>query len=53
MTLKSDAEFKEKLTLSSKNEMRNLGNLRTYFCRKYIVFEPKKYRGVMCHNIEE
>ena len=24
-----------------------------YFCRKYIIFEPKKYRGVMCHNTEE
>ena len=26
MTLKSDAEFKEKLTLSFKNDMRNLMN---------------------------
>ena len=21
--------------------------------RKYIIFEPKKYKGVMCHNTEE
>ena len=27
--------------------------LMCYFCRKYIMFEPKKYRGVMCHNTEE
>ena len=24
-----------------------------YFCRKYIMFEPKTYRGVMSHNTEE
>ena len=24
--------------------------LMCYFCRKYIMFEPKKYRRVMCHN---
>ena len=29
MTLKSDAKFEEKLTLSSKNEMRNLVNFHT------------------------
>ena len=28
-------------------------NLICYFCRKYIMFEPKKYRGVICHNTEE
>ena len=27
--------------------------LMYYFCRKYIMFEPKKYTGVMCHNTEE
>ena len=27
--------------------------LMCYFCRKYIMFEPKKYRGVMCHNTKE
>ena len=63
MTLKSDAKFVEKLTLGSKNDMRNLVNLNVnssksenlhfdvfFFCREYIMFEPKKYRGVMCHN---
>ena len=24
-----------------------------YFCQKYITFELKKYRGVMCHNSAE
>ena len=24
-----------------------------YFCRKYIMFEPKLYRGVMYYNTEE
>ena len=27
--------------------------LMCYFCRKYIMFEPKKYRDIMCHNTEE
>ena len=27
--------------------------LMCYFCRKYIIFESKKYRGVMCDNTEE
>ena len=27
--------------------------LMCYFCRKYITFVPKIYRGVMCHNTEE
>ena len=57
MTLKSDAKFEEKLTLGSKNDMRNLVNfnassgksenctLMGYFCRKYVIFELKK-RGV-------
>ena len=65
MTLKNDAKCEEKLTLGSKNDMRNLVNLMRavaslkiytfmcYFCCKYIMLEPKKYRGVMCHNAEE
>ena len=65
MTLKSDAKFEEKVTLGSKNGMRNLVNYNAssgksenlYFdvllCRKYVMFEPKKYREVMCHNTEE
>ena len=27
--------------------------LMCYFCQKYIMFEPKKYRGVMCHNTKK
>ena len=54
MTLKSDAKFAEKLTLGSKNEMRNLVNfhpttqksenvtLMGYFCPKYLRFDLKK-----------
>ena len=65
MTLKSDGKFEEKLTLGSKNDMRDLAdfngstgksenvNLICYFCRKYIMFGPKKGRGVMCHKTEE
>ena len=30
MTLKSDAKFEEKLTLGSKNDMRNLVNFNAY-----------------------
>ena len=26
--------------------------LMCYFCRRYITFEPKKCRGVKCHNTE-
>ena len=54
MTLKSDAEFKEKLTCSFKYDMRNLVKfhpttqksqdftLMDYFCPKYMRFELKK-----------
>ena len=53
ITLKSDAKFEEKMTLASKNVMRNLVNfnessvkseiytLMCEFCQKYIMFEPK------------
>ena len=27
--------------------------LMYYFCRKYIIFEPKNYSGIMCHDTEE
>ena len=65
MTLRSDAKFEEKLTLGSRNDMRNLVNINVssgksenvhfdgYFCCKYIMFEPKTYRKVTCHNTEE
>ena len=54
MALTSDAKFEEKLTLDSKNDMRNLVNfhpttqksenltLMGYFCPKYMRFELKK-----------
>ena len=53
MTLKSDAEFKEKLTCGFKYDMRNLVKfhpttqkskyftLMDYFCPKYMRFELK------------
>ena len=62
MTLKSDVKFEEKLTLGSKNDMRNLVNFHPtaqksknffsmgYFCPKYMRFELKKYRGVTFHE---
>ena len=54
MTLKKDSNFEEKLTFCLKNE--EIGELLTraveslkictlmgYFCRKYVMFELKKY----------
>ena len=64
MTLKNDAEFKEKLTLGSKNDMRNLVNFHSitqksenvtfmgYFCPKYMKYELKRYRGVIFNDTE-
>ena len=65
MTLKNDAKFEEKLTLGSKNDMRNFMDflsttpksknftLMGYFCPKYMTFEPKKYRGAISHDTEQ
>ena len=65
MTLKNDAKFEEKLTLGCKNDLGNLSILMwavtsleifilmCYFYQMYTMFEPLKYRGVMCHNTEE
>ena len=58
MTLKSGAKFEDKLTLGSKNYITNLVSFnansnKSEVREKYIKFEPKKYRGVMCHNTEE
>ena len=65
MTLKSDAEFKEKLIWCLENDMRNLtnflqstwsvkiGTLTGFFCTKEKMYEFKIYRGVMCHDNEE
>ena len=65
MTMKSDANFEEKLTLGFKIDMKTLVNfhpttqkfknftLMGYFCPKYIRFELKKYRGVVFHDTEQ
>ena len=59
MTLKKNPNMEEKLTFYFKNEMRNLVNfnlssgksenftLMGYFCRKYVIFELKRYTGVV------
>ena len=59
MTWKSNAKFEEKLTLGSKNDMRNLGNFNAssgkseslhsdwiLLQKVYIMFELEKYRKV-------
>ena len=65
VTLKSDAEFEENLTLSSKNDMRNLvnfnassgksGNLlfHVLFLPMDIKFQPKNYSRIISHGIEK
>ena len=62
--LKNDAQFEEKLTCPLKNGMRNLANfdstleslkictLMVPFWAKYMIFELKNYKGVMCHDTE-
>ena len=64
LALKSDVKLKEKLTLGSKNDMRNLVNFHPttqksknftsmgYFCPNYMRFELKKYRGVIFYDTE-
>ena len=64
ITLTNDAKFEEELTCALKNDMRNLMNFDTTleslkictlmgsFLAKYIMFELKNYRGVMCHDTE-
>ena len=62
MALKKDLNFEEKLTFYLENDMRNLVNsgkqpeqwkslkmftLMGYFCGKYVMFELKRYRGVV------
>ena len=63
--IKSDVKFEEKLTLDSKNDIKNLMNFNASSGRsenshfhvlvlsKNITIDPKMYRGVMCHNTEE
>ena len=62
MTLKKDPNFEKKLTCF-KNDMRILANfkqtvenlkmwsLMDYFCGKYVMFELKKYKGVVSWNM--
>ena len=66
MTLKSDAKFEEKLTLGSKNDMRNLVNFNAssgksenlHFDVVLILsiaykFSAKNYRRNVCHDAEK
>ena len=63
MTLKSDAKFEVKLICCFKNNMNlvkistrtleSLKNLHFDFCAKYLMFELKKYRGVIFHDTEK
>ena len=56
MTLESDTKFKENLTCGLENDMRNLGNFHqsTFIGTfKGSMYQPKIYRGVMCHDNEE
>ena len=63
MTLKTDANFKEKLTCDFKYDVKNLVSLHPStqksehfflmgsFCPKYSRFELQKYRGVIFHSL--
>ena len=65
MTMRSDTNFEEKLTVGFKSNMKNLVSfhpttqnsknftLMGHFCPKYIRFELKKYRGVIFHDTEQ
>ena len=65
MATRSHAKFEQKLTLGSKNGMKNLVNFHPatqnsknftsvgYFCLKYMRFELIKYRGVIFHDTEQ
>ena len=65
MTVKNDAKFEEELTCRFKTDMRNLANfdstfkslkictLMGSFWTEYILFELKKYRGVIFDGSED
>ena len=65
MTLKSDAEFEENLTLSSKKDMRNLVNFNASSGKSGnllfhvlllpidIKFQPKNYSRIISHGTEK
>ena len=64
MRMKNDAKFEGELTCYFKIDMRNLMNyiyivyilhiyLMNYiYCKVYILFELKKYRGIIVHETE-
>ena len=58
----NDAKYEEELICALKNDVRNFANfdatlkiytLMVFFRPKYIMFERKKYRGVMRHYTED
>ena len=58
MTLKIDAKFEEKLIRCFKNDKNlvNFGKICTFIgscCAKYLMFDLKKYKGVIFHDTEE
>ena len=62
ITLKNDAKFEQELTCALKHDVRNLANFDTtrkictlmgFFWPKYIMFDLKKYRGVMRHYTKD
>ena len=64
MTLKSDANFEEKLIRCFKNDMNlvtfdlstqslKVSTLIGSFCAKYIMFDLKKYRGLIFCDTED
>ena len=65
MKLKINAKFREKMTCGFNYYMKNLVNfhlttqksenftLMRCFCPKHIMFELKKYRGVIFHDTEQ
>ena len=60
MKLKFNAKCEEKMTLGSKNDMRNLVNfnasictLMCCFCQEHIKFQLKKHRRIISHDTEK
>ena len=52
MTMKNDAKIEEELTCQFKTDLRNLTNFHLSTWLKCIMFELKKYRGVMFAGTE-
>ena len=55
MTMKNDAKFEVKLTCHFKTDMRNLTNFDsgTQKSQNYVMFQLKKYRGVMFDSTQD